>query len=256
MKGTQMNNGKLKGKVAVVTGASKGIGAGIAKELAAEGASVLVNYASAKQDADRVVDDISKRGGSAIAIQGNVAKKAEVERLFAEAEKAFGKIDILVNNAGLYEFMPTEEVTEKQFHRMFDTNVLGLLLVTQEALKHFNADGGSIINIGSLASSLTPPTAVVYNATKGAVDAITRTLAKELGPRKIRVNSINPGMVVTEGTLAGGYIESDFRKMLESQTPLGRIGQTDDIAPAAVFFASEDSKWITGETLLIAGGLR
>jgi 3-oxoacyl-[acyl-carrier protein] reductase len=251
-----MKNGKLNGKVAVVTGASKGIGARIAKEFAAEGASVVVNYASAKQDADRIVDEISKRGGKAVAIQGNVSKKPEVQRLFVEVEKAFGKIDLLVNNAGVYEFVPLEEVTEQQFHKMFDTNVLGTLLVTQEALKHFNADGGSIINVGSLASSLTPPTAVVYNATKGAVDAITRTLAKELGPRKIRVNSVNPGMVVTEGAVAGGYTESDFRKALESQTPLGRIGQTDDIAPAAVFFASDDSKWITGETLLVAGGLR
>src|SRR5262249_37961815 len=251
-----MKDRKLDGKVAVVTGASKGIGAGIAKEFATEGASVVVNYASAKQDADRVVDEISKRGGKAIAIQGNVSKKSEVERLFAEAEKAFGKIDVLVNNAGVYEFMPLEEATERQFHRMFDTNVLGLLLVTQEALKHFKADGGSIINIGSLASSLTPPTAVVYNATKGAVDAITRTLAKELGPRKIRVNSINPGMVNTEGAVTGGYTEGEMRKTFESLTPLGRIGQTEDIAPAAVFFASDDSAWITGETLLIAGGLR
>jgi len=251
-----MKNGKLNGKVAVVTGASKGIGAGIAKEFAAHGASVVVNYASAKHDADRVVDEISKGGGKAVAVRGNVAKKAEVDGLFAEAEKAFGKIDILVNNAGVYEFVPLEEVSEQQFHRMFDVNVLGMLLATQEALKHFNSDGGSIINIGSLASSLTPPTAVVYNATKGAVDAITRTLAKELGPKKIRVNSINPGMVVTEGAVAGGYTEGDMRTMFESQTPLGRVGQTDDIAPAAVFFASDDSKWITGETLLIAGGLR
>ena len=251
-----MNNGKLKRKVAVVTGASKGIGAGIAKEFAAEGAFIVVNYASAKQDADRVVDEISKRGGKAVAIKGNVSNKVEVERLFAEAEKAFGKIDILVNNAGVYEFVPLEDVTEQQFHRMFDVNVLGMLLATQEALKHFNADGGSIINIGSLASSLTPPTAVVYNATKGAVDAITHTLAKELGPRKIRVNSINPGMVITEGAVARGYTEGDMRKTFESLTPLGRIGQTEDIAPAAVFFASPDSGWITGETLLIAGGLR
>src|SRR5438874_3885902 len=250
------NTKKLDGKVAVVTGASKGIGAGIAKQFAAEGADVVVNYASAKKDADRVVDEISKRGGKAIAIQGDVAKKAEIERLFVEAENAFGKIDILVNNAGVYEFVPLEEATEKQFHRLFDVNVLGMLLATQEALKHFNADGGSIINIGSLASSLTPPTAVVYNATKGAVDAITRTLAKELGPRKIRVNAINPGMVITEGAVAGGFTEGDFRETLESQTPLGRIGQTEDIAPAAVFFASDDSAWITGETLLIAGGLR
>ena len=251
-----INTKKLDGKIAVVTGASKGIGAGIAKQFAAEGASVIVNYASAKADADKVVDEITKRGGKAIAIQGNVTKKSEVERLFAEAEKAFGKIDILVNNAGVYEWVPLEAVTEQQFHRMFDTNVLGMLLVTQEGLKHFNSEGGSIINIGSLASSLTPPTAVVYNATKGAVDAITRTLAKELGPQKIRVNSINPGMVVTEGAVAGGFTEGDIRKMLETQTPLGRIGQTQDIAPAAVFFASPDSAWISGETLLIAGGLR
>ncbi len=251
-----MNKGKLSGKIAVVTGASKGIGAGIAKQFAAEGASVVVNYASAKQDADRIVDEISKRGGKAIAIQASVTEKTEVARLFTDAEKAFGKIDIVVNNAGVYELMPLEEATEKQFHRMFDTNVLGILLVTQEALKHFNAEGGSIINIGALASSLTPPTGVIYNATKGAVDAITRTLAKELGPRKIRVNSINPGMVVTEGTVSGGYTEGEMRSTLESLTPLGRIGQTEDIAPAAVFFASPDSGWVTGETLVIAGGLR
>ena len=251
-----MNNGKLNGKVAVVTGASKGIGAGIAKEFAEAGASVVVNYASDKQGADRVVDEITKRGGKAIVIQANVAKKADVEKLFAEAEKAFGKIDIVVNNAGVYEFMPLEEVSEQQFHRMFDTNVLGILLVTQEGLKHFNANGGSIINISSLASSLTPPTGVIYNATKAAVDAITRTLAKELGPRKIRVNSINPGMVVTEGVLAGGYTGGDMRKTFESLTPLGRIGETEDIAPAALFFASDGSAWITGETLVIAGGLR
>ena len=251
-----MKIGKLNGKVAVVTGASKGIGAGIAKEFAAEGAAVVVNYASAKADADKIVDAIAKRGGKAIAIQGNVSKKAEVERLFAETEKALGTIDILVNNAGVYEFVPLEEVSEDQFHKLFDVNVLGMLLATQEALKHFNADGGTIINIGSLASSLTPPTAVVYNATKGAVDAITRTLAKELGPKKIRVNSINPGMVITEGAIAGGYTEGDMRKMFESQTPLGRVGEARDIAPAAVFFASDDSSWITGETLLISGGLR
>ena len=250
-----MKNGKLNGKVAVVTGGSKGIGAGIAKEFAEAGAAVIVNYAS-RNRRGRVVDEITKRGGKAVAVQGSVAKKADVERLFAEAEKAFGKIDIVVNNAGVYEFVPLEEVTEQQFHRMFDTNVLGMLLSTQEALKHFNADGGSVINISSLASSLTPPTAVVYNATKGAVDAITRTLAKELGPRKIRVNAINPGMVITEGVVTGGFHESDMRKMFESMTPLGRVGETDDIAPAAVFFASDDSKWVTGETLIIAGGLR
>ena len=251
-----MKKGKLNGKVAVVTGASKGIGAGIAKAFAAEGASVVINYASAKSDADKIVDEISKAGGRAVAVQANVANRSDVERLLAETEKALGKIDILVNNAGVYEFLPLEEISEQHFHRHFDTNVLGILLVTQEALKHFNAAGGSIINISSLASSLTPPTAVVYNATKAAVDAITRTLAKELGSRNIRVNSINPGMVITEGVVAGGFHESDFRTTLESQTPLGRVGQTGDIAPAAVFFASDDSAWITGETLLISGGLR
>jgi 3-oxoacyl-[acyl-carrier protein] reductase len=251
-----MKNGKLNGKVAVVTGASKGIGAGIAKQFGAEGAAVVVNYASDKQGADRVVDEISKSGGKAIAIQSNVGKRTDVERLFADAERAFGKIDIVVNNAGVYDFMPVEQVTEATFHRMFDTNVLGILLVTQEALKHFKTTGGSIINVSSLASSLTPPTGVVYNATKAAVDAITRTLAKELGARKIRVNSINPGMVITEGAVAGGYTEGDMRKTFESLTPMGRIGETQDVAPAAVFFASDDSSWITGETLLIAGGLR
>jgi 3-oxoacyl-[acyl-carrier protein] reductase len=251
-----MNNKKLNGKVAVVTGASKGIGAGIAKKFADEGAAVVVNYASSKSDADKVVDEITKHGGKAVAVKGNVANKAEVGQLFAATTKAFGKIDILVNNAGVYEFVPLPDITEDHFHRHFNVNVLGMLLATQESLKHFNSAGGSIINIGSLASSLTPPTAVVYNATKGAVDAITRTLAKELGPRKIRVNSINPGMVATEGAIAGGYTEGDMRKSFESQTPLGRIGQTEDIAPAAVFFASSDSAWISGETLLIAGGLR
>jgi 3-oxoacyl-[acyl-carrier protein] reductase len=252
----KMKNGKLNGKVAVVTGASKGIGAGIAKQFGAEGAAVVVNYASDKQGADRVVDEISKSGGKAIAIQSNVGKRTDVERLFADAERAFGKIDIVVNNAGVYDFMPVEQVTEATFHRMFDTNVLGILLVTQEALKHFKTTGGSIINVSSLASSLTPPTGVVYNATKAAVDAITRTLAKELGARKIRVNSINPGMVITEGAVAGGYTEGDMRKTFESLTPMGRIGETQDVTPAAVFFASDDSSWITGETLLIAGGLR
>lgn len=251
-----MGHRKLSGKIAVVTGASKGIGAGIAKEFAQAGASVVVNFVSARQDADRVVDGINKAGGEALAIQANVAKRADVEKLFAEVEKAFGKVDTVVNNAGVYEFMPLEDVSEQQFHRMFDTNVLGTLLVTQVALRHFNSAGGSIINIGSLAGSLTPPTGVVYNATKAAVDAITRTLAKELGPRKIRVNGINPGMVITDGVVSAGFHESDMRKMFESQTPLGRVGEIDDIAPAAVFFASDDSKWITGETLVIAGGLR
>jgi 3-oxoacyl-[acyl-carrier protein] reductase len=256
MKETKMKNGKLNGKVAVVTGASKGIGAGIAKQFAAEGAAVVVNYASSKTDADKVVDEITKRGGKGVAVQGNVAKKKEVEQLFAATKRAFGKIDILVNNAGVYRFDPLEEITEEEFHREFNTNVLGLILATQEALKHFGPEGGSVINIGSLASSLTPPTAVVYNATKGAVDAVTRTLAKELGPRKIRVNAINPGMVETEGVRAAGFDQGELRKSFEAQTPLGRIGQPEDIAPAAVFLASSDSEWITGETLRIAGGLR
>jgi 3-oxoacyl-[acyl-carrier protein] reductase len=251
-----MKNGKLTGQVAVVTGASKGIGADIARHFAAEGAAVVVNYSSSKEGADRVVDEITKRGGKAIAVQANVAKKAEVERLFAAAKKAFGKIDVLVNNAGVYEFSPLEEITEEQFHKHFNVNVLGLLLATQEAVKQFDSAGGSIINISSAVTSMTPPNASVYTGTKGAVDAITRTLAKELGPRNIRVNAINPGMVETEGVIAAGFNEGEFRKGVEAQTPLGRIGQPDDIAPAAVFLASSDAKYITGETLRIAGGLR
>jgi 3-oxoacyl-[acyl-carrier protein] reductase len=251
-----MKNGKLNGKVAVVTGASKGIGADIARKLAAEGAAVVVNYASSKQGADRVVDQIAKRGGRAVAIRANVAKKADVEHLFAEAKKAFGKIDILVNNAGVYDWSPLEEITEEQFHKHFDVNVLGLLLATQEAVKQFDSTGGNIINISSTVTSVTPPSSSVYTGTKGAVDAITRTLAKELGPRKIRVNAINPGMVETEGVRAAGFDKGDLRKSVEAQTPLGRIGQPEDIAPAAVFLASADSAWITGETLRVAGGLR
>ena len=251
-----MKNGKLTGQVAVVTGASKGIGAEIARDFAAAGAAVVVNYSSSKEGADRVVDEITKRGGKAIAVQANVARKAEVERLFSAAKKAFGKIDILVNNAGVYEFSPLEEITEEQFHKHFDVNVLGLLFATQEAVKQFDPTGGSIINISSAVTSLTPPNASVYTGTKGAVDAITRTLAKELGARNIRVNAINPGMVETEGVIAAGFNEGEFRKGVEAQTPLGRIGQPDDIAPAAVFLASSDAKYITGETLRIAGGLR
>ena len=247
---------KLKNRVAVVTGASKGIGAGIAKSLAAEGASVVVNYSSSKEGAERVVAEIVKKGGRAVAVQGDVSKTADVQRLFAETQKAFGTLDVLVNNAGVYEFAALGEVTEEQFHRLFNTNVLGLILTTQEAVKRFGAEGGSIINIGSTTSSLTPPTTAVYTATKGAVDAVTHVLAKELGPKKIRVNSINPGMVETEGVHAAGFIGSDFQKQLEAQTPLGRMGQPDDIAPIAVFLASADSGWLTGETLLASGGLR
>ena len=251
-----MKNGKLDGKVAVVTGASKGIGASIANELAAEGAAVVVNYASSKTGADKVVDEITKHGGKAVAVQGNVAKKADVERLFAAGEKAFGKIDILVNNAGVYEFGPLESATEEAFHRQFNTNVLGLILTVQEAVKHFGAECGSVINVSSVASTATPPATVIYSATKAAVDAITEVLAKELGPKKIRVNAINPGVVETEGFVSKGFSGSDFEKQAVAQTPLGRLGQPDDIAPVAVFLASPDSAWVTGETIRIAGGLR
>ena len=247
---------KLARKVAVVTGASKGIGASIAKHLADEGAAVVVNYASSKEGADRVVAEIPGKGGKAIAVQANVANKAEIERLFAETKKAFGRLDILVNNAGVYEFSPLESITEEHFHKHFDLNVLGLILASQAAARHFDPAGGSIINISSLASTMTMANTSVYSATKAAVDAVTKSLAKELGARNIRVNSINPGMVETEGVRAAGFAESDFRKQVEAQTPLGRIGQPHDIAPAAVFLASEDAAWITGETLVIAGGLR
>ena len=247
---------KLQNKVAVVTGASKGIGAGIAKALAAEGASVVVNYASSKKDADRIVAEITKSGGKAIAVQGDVSKSPDVERLFGETRKAFGTVDVLVNNAGIYQFAALGEITEEQFHRQFNTNVLGLILATQEAAKAFGPDGGSVINIGSTASSITPPGTAVYTATKGAVDAITHVLAKELGPQKIRVNSINPGLVETEGVHSMGVIGTEFQKQAEAQTPLGRIGQPADIAPIAVFLASPESQWLTGETLLASGGLR
>ena len=247
---------KLEGKVAVVTGASKGIGAVIARALADEGASVVVNYSSSKQGADRVVAEIAGRGGKAIAVQGDVSKQADIKRLFSEAKKTFGRLDILVNNAGVYELAPLEGVTEELFHKHFNLNVLGLLLTTKEAVTHMGPDGGSIINIGSIASSLRPPTSALYAATKAGVDAITGVLAKELGPRKIRVNSISPGMIETEGVHATGFFGSDFQKMVETQAPLGRIGQPDDIAPTAVYLASSDSKYMTGETLLVSGGLR
>jgi len=248
--------GKLSGKVAIVTGASKGIGAGIAKGLAAEGASVVVNYASSGAGAEQVVKEITKDGGKAIAIQGDVSKAADVKRVFTETKKAFGRLDVLVNNAGVYQFAPLDEITEEQFHRHFNTNVLGLLLATREAAKYFGEEGGSVINIGSTASQVTPPTTVVYTATKGAVDAVTHVLAKELGPRKIRVNSINPGVIETEGVHSAGVLGSEFEKEAVKQTPLGRIGQPKDIAPIAVFLASGDSGWLTGETLLASGGMR
>jgi len=251
-----MVNRKLAGKVGVVTGASKGIGAGIAKYLAAEGASVVVNYASSKEGAEQVVNEITKEGGKAIAVQGDVAKKEDVERLFAETKKAFGRLDILVNNAGVYQFAPLEETNEEQFQRQFSINVFGLITATREALKLFGPEGGSVINIGSTITSVTPPATVVYTATKGAVNAITRVLAKELGPRKIRVNSINPGVVETEGVHAIGILGSDFEKDAVAQTPLGRIGQPGDIAPAVGFLASPESAWVTCEILQVAGGLR
>lgn len=247
---------KLANKVAVVTGASKGIGAAIAKSLAAEGAAVVVNYAASKEQADRVVSEIKSQGGAAVAVQGDVSKAPDVQKLFAETKREFGKLDVLVNNAGVYEFAPLEEITEQQFHRMFNTNVLGLLLATQEAAKLFGPEGGSVINIGSVASSMNPPASAVYTATKSAVDAVTRVLSKELGSKKIRVNSINPGMVETEGFHTGGFVGSDFQKQTEAQTPLGRTAQPGDIAPIAVFLASADSGWLTGETLLASGGLR
>jgi 3-oxoacyl-[acyl-carrier protein] reductase len=248
--------GKLTNKVAVVTGASKGIGAGIAKALAADGASVAVNYASSKEGADRVVAEIKAKGGKAVAVHGDFSKKEDIGKVFGEVKKTFGRLDTLVNNAGVYTFTPLEQVTDEEFHRIFNLNVLGLLLASKEALKYFGPEGGSIINIGSVVSSLTPPHSSVYTATKGAVDAITQVLAKELGPKNIRVNSINPGMVETEGVHAAGFIGSDFEKNTVAQTPLGRLGQPEDIATIAAFLASDDSKWLTGELVKAGGGLR
>jgi 3-oxoacyl-[acyl-carrier protein] reductase len=247
---------KLTGKVAVVTGASKGIGASIAEHLAAAGASVVVNYSSSKAGADTVVANIQAKGGKAIAVQGDVSKPADITRLFAETKTAFGKLDILVNNAGIYDFQPLGSITPEHFHKQFDLNVLGLLLTTQEAVKLIGPDGGSIINVSSIVGQMPVPTASVYSATKAAVDAITVALAGELGPKKIRVNSINPGMVETEGLHSVGFAESDFRKHVEATTPLGRIAQPADIATAAVFFASPDAGWVTGQTLILAGGAR
>lgn len=248
--------GKLTGKVAVVTGASKGIGASIAEHLAAEGASVVVNYASSKAGADKVVSAITAKGGKAIAVQADVSTEADIKRLFAETKKAYGKLDILVNNAGIYEFLPLEGITAKHFHKQYNLNVLGLLLTTQEAVKLIGPEGGSIINIGSVAGQSPVATGSVYSSTKAAVDAITIALSKELGPRKIRVNSVNPGMVETEGFHAAGIAESDFRKMVEAQTPLGRIGQPEDIGRVAAFIASDDAGWVNGQTVMISGGMR
>jgi 3-oxoacyl-[acyl-carrier protein] reductase len=247
---------KLAGKVAVVTGASKGIGAAIAKGLGAEGASVVVNYSTSKEGADRVVAEIVKHDGKAIAVQGDVSKAADVKRIFRETKTAFGKLDVLVNNAGVYKFGPFESITEDEFRRHYDTNVLGPILAVQEAVKLFGPNGGSVINISSVVSRVTPPMSVVYSATKGAVDAATRVLAKELGPRKIRVNAINPGGVDTEGTREIGIPGSDLEKQMVAATPLGRFGQPEDIAPIAVFLASADSGWLTGETIIASGGYR
>ena len=249
---------KLEGKVAVVTGASKGIGAGIAKQLAAEGASVVVNYSSSKKGADVVVAEITEKGGKAIAVGANVSRKPEIEKLFAETKKAFGRLDILVNNAGVYEFSPLDGVTEEHFNKQFNLNVLGLLLTTQEAVKHFGDKGGSVINLSSIVGRSGFPGASVYSATKGAVNSITQSLSKELGPKKIRVNGVAPGMVETEGTAAMGITdtENEMRKMVEAQTPVGRIGKPHDIATVVTFLASDDAAWVSGETWYVAGGFQ
>lgn len=245
---------KLTGKVAVVTGASKGIGASIAKHLAAEGASVVVNYSSSKDGADKVVSEIVKAGGKAVAVGASVAKEAEIAELFEETKKTYGKVDILINNAGVYGFAPLEEITAQEYHRQHDTNVLGLLLTTKAALPLFPETGGSIVNISSVVSTYAPPSASVYSATKGAVDTITKSLAKELGARKIRVNAINPGLVITEGVETMGIAGSEFEATQVAATPLGRVGQPDDIALPTVFLASDDARWITGETIFVSGG--
>jgi len=247
---------ELKGKVAIVTGASKGIGAGIAKGFGAAGAAVVVNYASSKEGADRVVAEITGNGGRAVAVQGDVSKAADVRRLFAETERAFGAPNVLVNNAGIFAFEPIEAVTENEFHRQFNTNVLAPILTIQEALKHFGPDGGSVINISSVVSTGAVSNSVVYSATKGAVDSIARVLGKELGARKIRVNTIAPGGVETEGTHKAGVIGSDFEKQIVADTPLGRLGQPEDIARVAVFLASDNARWLTGERITASGGLR
>jgi len=247
---------RLTGKVAVVTGASKGIGASIAEHLAAEGASVVINYASSKAGAEAVVKRIGDNGGKALALQADVSKPEDIKRLFVETKTAYGNLDVLVNNAGIYEFAPLESITAEQFHKQFNLNVLGLLLTTQEAVKLIGPTGGSIINISSIVGQMPAQSASVYSASKAAVDALTVALSQELGPRKIRVNSLNPGMVETEGLHTSGIAESDFRKTLESQTPLGRIAQPEDIARAAVFFASDEAGWVTGQTLILSGGQR
>ena len=246
---------KLEGKVAVVTGASKGIGAEIARQLAAAGAAVVVNYASSKAGADKVVADITGKGGKAVAVKGDVSKAAEAQGIVDAAVKTYGRLDILVNNSGVYEFGPIEAVTEESFHRQFDINVLGLLLTTRAAVKHLGA-GGSVINVSSVVSRITPPNTAVYTGTKGAVDAITGVLARELGPKGIRVNAVNPGLIETEGTVGAGFIGSAFEEDAVKRTPLGRGGKVGDVASVAVFLASDDSGWMTGEQLIASGGVR
>lgn len=245
---------KLKGKVAVVTGASKGIGAAIAKQLAAEGARVVVNYATSRENAEGVVKEIKKGGGEAIAVGGSVANERDIDKLFVETKNTFGKVDILVNNAGVYSFGPLDQVTAEDYRRHYDTNVLGLLLTTKAALPHFPSEGGSVVNISSVVSTLAPAGASIYSSTKGAVDTITKSLAKELGPRKIRVNAVNPGFVITEGTHSAGLADSEFAERAIAETPLGRAGQPEDIAGPVAFLASEDARWITGETIFVSGG--
>ncbi len=247
---------KLKSKVVVVTGASKGIGAQIAKNMAAEGARVVINYATSKTGAEQVVNEITGKGGSAIAVQGDLSKGDDVKRLFEETKKHYGSLDVLVNNAGVFKFDPLETVTETEFHRQFNTNVLGPILATKEALPYFGDKGGSVINISSVVSESAPPASVVYSATKGAVDTIAKVLSKELATKKIRVNTIAPGIVETEGTHTAGFVGTDFEKQMISVTPLGRIGQPEDIARVAVFLASEESNWVTGERIQVAGGYR
>ena len=246
----------LQGKVALVTGASKGIGAAIALELAAQGAAVAVNYASSKKGAGEVVAKITASGGKAVAVHGNLGDPKDAKSIVTETVKALGPINVLVNNAGVYDFAPLDGITPEHFHKHFDVNVLGLLLVSQEAARNFSADGGSIVNISSGASSITPPNTAVYTATKASVDAITSVLAKELAPRKIRVNAVNPGMIITEGVVSAGFHEGDMRKWLESVTPLGRVGKAEEIASVVAFLASESSSYVTGEALRVTGGFR
>jgi 3-oxoacyl-[acyl-carrier protein] reductase len=247
---------KLNGKVALVTGASKGIGAAIALRLAAEGAAVAVNYSSSKEGADRVVAEITKNGGKAVAVQGDLSKQPDIRHVIDATVKAFGPLDILVNNAGIYQFEPLEAITPESFHKTFDLNVLGLLLTTQEAVKSFNPKGGSVINVSSVVTSITPPTSAVYTASKGAVDAITGVLAKELAPKKIRVNSLNPGMILTEGVQSAGMHEGAMADWVVATAPLGRVGTPDEMAGPTVFLASDDSSYITGTSILASGGLK